>query len=378
MKLLVLSYEYPPVGGGGAKVVYGLSRELARRGHTIDLYTMAYRGLPWRENHGNFTIRRIPSVRLNPFMCTIFEMMPYVFFEVLYLLFRLKRNEYPLIHAHFIFPDGLVAYIVSQIKGIPYVITAHGSDVPGYNPNRFKVLHRILRPFWNVIVKNASSIIPSSESLNRLILKYLPEARTTMIPYGFDFDRFNPNQPRKNRILIVTRMFERKGVQFVLEALKEMDTNFETHILGDGSYLETLKKLARDFNVPAVFHGFVSNESDEFKEFLETAKIFVLPSEMENFPVALLEAMAAGCAIITTSGTGCAEVVGDASLLVPPRDAKAIRAALEKLCSNDELCLKLGQQARTRIEDHFSWGKIADQCMELFEKCKRKKVRNEK
>jgi glycosyltransferase involved in cell wall biosynthesis len=171
-------------------------------------------------------------------------------------------------------------------------------------------------------------------------------------------------------------MFERKGVQFVLEALKEMDTNFETHILGDGSYLETLKKLARDYKVPAVFHGFVSNESDEFKEFLETAKIFVLPSEMENFPVALLEAMAAGCAIITTRGTGCEEVVGDAALTVPPRDANAIRAALFKLCSNEELCRTLGKQARKRIEDHFSWGKIADQCMALFEKCMKKEVRN--
>jgi glycosyltransferase involved in cell wall biosynthesis len=70
--------------------------------------------------------------------------------------------------------------------------------------------------------------------------------------------------------------------------------------------------------------------------------------------------------------------VGDAALTVPPRDANAIRAALEKLCSNDALCRTLGQQARARIEDHFSWEKIADQCMALFEKCKRKEVRNER
>ncbi len=102
--------------------------------------------------------------------------------------------------------------------------------------------------------------------------------------------------------------------------------------------------MAKQLNVPAKFYGYVDNNSPELRELYETASIFVFTSESENFPIVLLEAMAAGAAIITTSGTGCAEVVGDAAILVPPRDPEAIRAALEQLESRSGA----GGEARAR------------------------------
>ena len=94
--------------------------------------------------------------------------------------------------------------------------------------------------------------------------------------------------------------------------------------------------------------------------------IFVFVSESENFPIVLLEAMAAGLAIITTDNTGCAEVVGDAALLVPSKDPSAIRNALLQLIENPVLCQELGQAARKRVEEKFSWEYAAKRHTNLY------------
>jgi hypothetical protein len=94
----------------------------------------------------------------------------------------------------------------------------------------------------------------------------------------------------------------------------------------------------------------------------------VLPSEAENFPIVLLEAMAAGLAIITTAGTGCAEVVGDAGLLVPVRDSRAIGRALKRLVEDGDLRQRLGVAARRRIEENFTWRAVARRYVEEYQR----------
>jgi glycosyltransferase involved in cell wall biosynthesis len=73
-----------------------------------------------------------------------------------------------------------------------------------------------------------------------------------------------------------------------------------------------------------------------------------------------------GCAIITTHGTGCAEVVGDAALLVPPRDPSAIRAALDRLADSREIMDTLGAAARARLERSFRWKHVVDMYREIY------------
>jgi glycosyltransferase involved in cell wall biosynthesis len=163
-------------------------------------------------------------------------------------------------------------------------------------------------------------------------------------------------------------MLERKGVQYVLMALKGITLDREVHIVGDGPYLPTLRQMAQATGNNVTFWGWLDNQSPEFKELFETSGIFVFPSEAENFPIVLLEAMAAGMAIITTKGTGCAEVVGDAALLVKSRDAEAIREALIFLANNPERCRELGMAARQRLEENFGWTSVAKRYIALYEK----------
>jgi glycosyltransferase involved in cell wall biosynthesis len=367
MRILSISYEYPPLGGGGAKVVAGLGAELANSGHTIDLVTMWMPGLPLMERLGNLTVIRVPCIRFDRNVCRMWEMPLYIMLALPVLVYLCIRNRYALNHTHFIFPDGVLAFLTSRLFRMPYVITAHGSDVPGYNPDRFRTAHRLLAPAWRRLVRSAARIVCPSKSIEELVLRQEPAARCTRIPNGIDVARFRSTREKQDRILVVTRMFERKGVQYLFDALEGMAHTYEIHIVGDGPHLPILEGYVDEKNLEVRFWGYLSNQSSEIRDLYETSRIFVLPSEAENFPIVLLEAMASGLAIITTAGTGCSEVVGDAALLVEPRDATGIRRNLEKLMASPELVSELGHAARRRLAGHFGWPNVAAQYTALYE-----------
>jgi glycosyltransferase involved in cell wall biosynthesis len=370
MQVLTLCYEYPPLGGGGGIVVDGLIRELTKKGHRIQLVTMGFKGLSGREDLENFTIHRIPCLRAKPDICHPHEMLSYLIAAFPQTLQISRQQCISLIHAHFIFPDGILAHLLHKHTGIPFIISAHGSDVPGYNPDRFILLHKMLAPLWRTIVAASSRIICMSRYLESLVTECLPTAETAIIPNGFDLQRFRADRPKKKRILVASRMFQRKGIQHFLHALEGINTNYEVHVFGDGPLMPELERIASSLACSITFHGFVDNRSDMFKVFLETSKIFVLPSESENFPVSLLEAMAAGMAIITTRGTGCEEVVGDCALLVNYGDVRGIRRALETCLKDTSLCQRLGDAARQRLEKKYSWNTVGQEYLHVYDRVK--------
>lgn len=372
MRILITSYEYPPLGGGGAKVVYGIASRLSGRGNEVDVFTMGFRGLQASQSADGVNIRRMPGIRLHMSTCYFPEMIPYVLFTVLAVRRKLRGAQYNVNHSHFIFPGGIVCYILKKLTGLPYIITAHGSDVPNYNPNRFRFLHRLLRPFWRRVVSDADLIICPSKSIEDLIKKTTEHVRTQIIPNAIDTEKFQPRDKDPRNLLVVTRMFERKGVQYLLRALVGMNGAFNINIVGDGPYLYTLKTLAKELNIDARFWGHVDNDSAELKELYETASIFVFTSEAENFPIVLLEAMIAGAAIVTSSGTGCAEVVGDTALLVPVRDPDAIESALHRLTRDPDLVARLGKSARERVISRFGWEGVIDQHINAYRQFARK------
>jgi glycosyltransferase involved in cell wall biosynthesis len=366
VQILKTSYEYPPLGGGGAKVVYGIATRLAARGHNVDLVTMGFRGLPATQNVDGVNVQRISKTRLRISTCSFVEMIPYVLLAPLHLIRRNRAKRYVVNHTHFIFPGGIISYVLKRFTGLRYVITAHGSDVPHYNPNRFRMLHRVLRPLWRKIVADADLILCPSKSIEELIKAAAPQARTHIIPNAIDTDKFKPRDKDPRKLLVVTRMFERKGVQYTLRALAQLRGQFDVNIVGDGPYLPTLKSLAEELDVDARFWGHIDNDSQELRDLYETAAIFVFTSEAENFPIVLLEAMIAGAAVITSNGTGCAEVVADSGLLVPVRDPQAIKQALMQLVQNPQLAQTLGSAARERVIARFSWDGVIDQHLEVY------------
>ncbi|MHC4477889.1 MAG: glycosyltransferase family 4 protein [Planctomycetota bacterium] len=363
----MICYEFPPLGGGGSRAVYGLSKELARKGHHVDLVTMGFRNLPQNDLVDGVHVNRIQCIRYKKYKCTAPEAALYLFRAIPKVRQLLSQKNYDINHTHFIMPDGLIAWHIKKQANLSYIITAHGSDVPGYNPHRLKMAHRLLSPLWKTITQNAAQIVCPSKSLQSLVVKNGANIKTTLIPYGFYSDRFQTKRKKYKRILVVTRMLKRKGVQYLLEAVKELTLDHEIHIVGDGPYLSTLLKMANQSKTPVKFWGWLDNQSPELKDLYETSKIFVLTSEAENFPVALMEAMAAGLAIITTKGTGCAEVVGETAILVETKSSHAIRDALLTLTENDNFCLELGCKAQKRLKEKFSWDVVVKQYLDLYQ-----------
>jgi glycosyltransferase involved in cell wall biosynthesis len=366
MRILTLSYEFPPLGGGGAKVVYGLTKELVKRGHQVDLVTMGFRGLPKFENVNGMNVHRVSCIRTKESVCYTPELGTYIFNAISFTLKLARQNRYDLNHTHFIFPDGLIAYFLQKKLKLPFVITAHGSDVPGFNPDRFKLQHKLLRPLWRKIIQASSQIICPSESLQSLVLKEKSDAKTTVIPNGLDVDKFKPDLQKKRSILLVSRMLERKGIQYFLKAIENLNCDYEANVVGDGPYLKTLQSQALDKKLKVHFLGWYDNGSLELKKLYEASEIFIFPSEAENFPIVLLEAMAAGMAIITTKGTGCEEVVGDTGLLVESRNSEALRDAISKLVNDPNLRAELGRLARRRFEENFNWDVITKRYCDVY------------
>jgi glycosyltransferase involved in cell wall biosynthesis len=366
LKILQLSYEYPPVGGGGSRVVFGLSRELAARGHEVHVVTMKFRGHPRREDRAGVAVHRVPCVRRSAFHCSVLEAGLYVSRARPVLSELARKVRFDVVHAHFILPGGINASWFADRTGTPYFLTAHGSDVPDYNPHRLQLAHRLSAPLWRRVAHGAQRIVCPSRSIEALVHAQATDLATTIIPYGFEPGRYRQDRPREKRILVVSRLLRRKGVQDLLSAVRDVPMSHEIHIVGDGPYLRRLRKLARSVATPVVFHGWLDNRSSELTSLYETSEIFVLASAAENFPVSLMEAMGAGLAVVTSRGTGCAEVVGDAGVLVDAGAPEELRDVLAGLVADPARIQALGAAARDRLARDFSWSSVAERHEQLY------------
>lgn len=354
MKILSLTYEYLPIGGGGSRVAAAVNEEFARRGDEVTVLTSGMQGLATHEVVNGVEIHRAPCWRRHAHYTTALELA-----TTLLPAYRLgaeliRRNRPDVIHTHFILPSGAVAWALSQRFRIPYVLTAHGSDVPGYNPDRFRLLHTLLQPAWRTILDGAAAVTSPSRFLAKLMFRDGCRKPVSIVPNGhWPLRHFG--EPRRNRILVVARMFPRKGVQHFIDAVAGMDNGWEMIIAGDGPYRAELEARARKVAPRVRFVGFVAPEA--LRMLYESSRILVFPSIQENFPMVLLEAMDAGCAVVTANAEGCAEVVGNAGLVVPKGHPEGIRSALENLVANPELVEDLSARGVRRAET-LAWPRI--------------------
>jgi glycosyltransferase involved in cell wall biosynthesis len=368
LRILMPNLEYPPLGGGAAPVTRGLARALVARGHQVDVVTMGYRGLPAEESDEGVRLFRVPCLRSRLELSHVHELASYAW-SGLRKVRRLARSvDYDLCHCHFILPTGIIPYLLRSSPGFPpYLLTSHGSDVPGFNPDRFTMLHRLTPPILRRILRNASGLIVPSAALERLIEQQFGDdvPPLTRIANGVDLDEFQPRR-KEPRVMVATRLFERKGVQHVIAALAGIpDHEHELEIAGEGPQRADLERQAHGLGLPAHFHGWLPREP--LCRLYEQSRIFVLASTSDNFPVSLLEAMAARCAIITTRAGGCPEVVGDTGLVVEPGDVGGIQRALTRLIRDPGYADELGERASQRVAELFGWAIIASKHEAAYE-----------
>ena len=370
MKILILNYEFPPLGGGASPVCHEIAKEYVKLGHSVDVVTMDFKGLPEYEVIDGIDIHRVKCFRKKAEVCSTHEMFSYVISAIAFLNNHLKGKKYDTCHCHFIIPTGVTALWIKKRFGINYVITTHGSDVPGYNPDRFGFEHHFTRPLLKMICKNAKGICSPSLYLSNLIKENIGHFNIKHIPNGIDLNNFklDLSKPKGNIILSTGRLLKRKGFQTLIKAVHDVNLPFEVHIAGDGPYRNELMNMARGSKTKIVFHGWIEKGSRKLLGLYEKALIYVLASSNENASIALLEAMAAKTVVITTNVSGCPETVGDTGFLIDYDDDGRLREILVMLSKHPAMIKEYSEKAHERLLDNFLWDKIIQDYIQLLSK----------
>lgn len=337
---------------------YELVKRLSESGEfEIDVVTMGYKDLPrYEELNPQLRVHRVPCLRSKKELSHPWEQATYLVSAYFKARGLLKKQTYDICHCHFIIPTGFLALKLKNEFGLPYILTAHGSDVLGYN-QRFRHLYPFLVGSWKKILLGAQVLISPSQFLKQEVLKVFPAFSTQsiqVIPNGFDPATFAPKE-KKKWIFSSGRLLINKGFQYLIQAVSEKDIGYEVHIAGDGPMRQELETLAKKSKTPIIFYGWLENKSGVYRDLLESSAIYVLASEKENASISLLEAMAAGCAVITTNATGCAETVGSAGALFTPNNDKELAQRIEELVLDPKKLQTLQHEARERIQVAFDW-----------------------
>jgi len=308
-RILLLNYEFPPLGGGASPVSYEIAKGYIEFGHQVDVVTMGFKGLPIFEQKDGINIYRVKCLRSKKELCHPWEQVTYLIFGWLKCKELCKKNKYDICHCHFIIPTGILALKLKKKFALPYIITSHGSDVLGYNP-RFRYLYLLLKRKWQHIILEAELTVVPSKFLQTEIKKIIPQARISLVPNSIDLKRFRP-LTKENRILLVARLFKNKGMQDVFEALRPLANDLKLNgwkvdVVGDGPDRKFLEDKARNCDLTSIieFHGWIDNNSEALEKIYGRAKIFVSASRFESFGLAVLEAMSSGCYCLVSDIAG--------------------------------------------------------------------------
>lgn len=300
MNILVLNYEFPPIGGGAAPVAFDIARLLVEQGNKVTVVTMKFKGTKKDEVVEGINIHRVPCIRNNANVCHPWEQLSYIISSCCYLSKHLKRNQYDVCHTHFIVPTGVVALYLKKKFKLNYIITSHGSDVIGHNDNRFKFLYSLVKIPWKWIVSNAKIVTsPSNYLVNKMkITEY--KANYKVIPNGIYPNDYKILKKKKS-VLVACRLQETKGVQTVIQAFaKSGQDDWILNIAGDGPYRNKLEELTNELGLKdnVKFYGWIERKSEQYLELLGEAALYVSASWFESFGLSVLEAMASGCRVL--------------------------------------------------------------------------------
>ena len=379
LKILMLNYEFPPIGGGAGKANLNLLTEYAGCGDMqIDVLTSAPKpGFSQEKFSQNITIYKIGVHKKNLHYWRKVEVLEWLFKAWFRYRKMVRDNDYDLVHSFFGFPTGWLCYRTAG--RLPYIISLRGSDVPGYNVRLgldYKLTAGLFRRIWSA----AAAVIANSNGLRKLALEFMPNLDIVVIPNGIDTEKYHPAPPQLSakaeagakliRALTVCRLISRKRIDLLIEAVaqaKKSGLDVRLNIAGEGNLMIQLKKLANELNVTdsIVFLGRVSAE--QMPQVYRGSDIFIMSSAHEGMSNAMLEAMASGLPIITTRCEGVEELVADNGIVVDDASPEGIASAIGKLAGNRQTYEQMSVAAGKRA-GRFGWKNVADEYRRCYEK----------
>ncbi|MCI0892820.1 MAG: glycosyltransferase family 4 protein [Chloroflexi bacterium] len=310
MRILVLNYEFPPVGGGGGRASAALCAALARRGHELRVITSRAPDLAPEERLEGYRVTRVFTGRRSRYQASFASMAGYVVGALIPAL-RLARSWKPdVIHAHFAVPTGVLALRLSKMTRTPYVLTAHLGDVPGGVPGKTDRWFRWVYPFTPSVWKNAARVVAVSEHTRGLARENY-EVDIDVIPNGIDLRSDGPKSVADPpRLIFAGRFQPQKNLRLLVELLASVqDVPWQCELLGDGPDRAEIIQLVRSYALDARVElpGWV--DGDVVERRLNASDLLLLTSRTEGFPVIGVQSLAIGLAILASRAGGLSELV---------------------------------------------------------------------
>ncbi len=399
LRIALLSYRSKPHSGGQGVYVRHLSRELAARGHRVEVFS----GQPYPELDEGPVLRRLPSLDLyrddDPFRTPwpseirdwadaleVAMMWGEAFPEPLTFSFRALRalrarpGDFDIVHDNQGLGYGMLG--VPRL-GLPLVTSIHHPisvdrrlDMAGRG-----LIERFSKARWygfvrmqGRVARRVGPLITVSASSQGDICKdfRINHQKVHVIPLGVDTRHFHPRRelPRvPGRIVTVTSSdMPLKVLATLLRAVAKLTTDRDAQLVVVGSPSDTTKQLVAQLALSDRV-TFASGLPDaEYAELLASAEVAVVPSLYEWFSLPAVEHMASGTPLIATKAGALPEVTGDAALLVRPGDAEELSAALRTLLDGAAARAELATRALDRVRTRFAWPAVAAATEALYRK----------
>jgi len=394
------------VDNGGQNVyVAELSRELARNGYSVDVYTR-------KESRSQpEVVEWLPGIRV-----IHIKAGPEEFIEKESLLGHMKeftdnmlhfirrqQLHYSLIHAHF-FMSAMVASAIKKVLRVPYVVTFHALGlvrrVHQKEMDKFPAERCAIEKF---IVDDADRLIAECPQDRADLIKYYkadPE-KISIVPCGFNPDEFRPydrlaareklSLPVHEKILLqLGRMVPRKGVDNVIRALGRLradERKIRLVVVGGNSdqpdpsltpEIGRLQQVAREEGIAHRVQFVGRKDRLVLPFYYAAADLFITTPWYEPFGITPLEAMACGIPVVgsRTGGVKYSIAEGKTGFLVPPKDPDSLARKISQLLDNPLLAEKMGRNGIRRVHKLFTWKKISQQIADVYELVE-KQVRKE-
>jgi len=363
MVILSLNYEYPPLGGGSGVVTCQLNKYFAEAGHDVYTVTSWLPGLKRIQTVGRHTVIRLFTFRKNTGFSTTFEKIGYIIFTIFKIgkIIRLLRPD--IVHCHFAVPTGFVAYYIKKLFNIPYVITSHGGDVPGFSPDETDRYFRFLNRFFRIIWQNANCVVTVSGGLSKMI-KEAYQIHPLVIPNGINIDDYlisGKVNIKQIRLLFAGRFAYQKNLGFLIQSMELVrEDNWVLYLIGDGPQKNAIQYEIEKLGFSEKIFVLSWKDKNDLKKYLKDSDILCLTSVNEGLPIIGLEGLASGLAIVGNDTTGIEDIVEDGvnGFLVEPNNQEKYAECISSLLGNIDL-LESMKAASLDIAKKFNWEIVA-------------------
>lgn len=269
-------------------------------------------------------------------------------------------------HRFSFYRAGFYVLFAAGVWDCPVVLHIHGSSFDTFVSTKSTLVRR----YQSKVFDASDEIIVLSPYWKDTLGEHTDETKLTVIPNAVDAGDYTPAfEGGVPHIAFVSNMMERKGILELTEAIDELARSgceFRLSLAGKGPRADAAAALAaKHANVE--YLGYVSEAKKQ--ELLGEASIFVLPSAAEGLPIAILEAMAAGNAVVSTTVGAIPEVIGEErGLLVEPNNANQLADALRELIADPDRVAQMGEANREAVLEQYSWTTVADELLVTYQR----------